>query len=297
MEINNNINLYTYVLTTHAPIYYNLIKSNDFINIKNCNENISEGGIDKLFPPFEPDIFMMRSLFLICKKNNNNIVLDTQIPFIYGNKNESYDLISGTIFANNTSKQKSREKIFEKIKQNNKIDVKILIQILFNISIKNDDDIVKYYEENKQKIDDLYYSHITYSELDFLINYITNTHHVLKLDISLLNFYYYVNRKYVVTISVIANDINPPDNLKYNIYNSIEDFFLVRDINKEYELIINDKYVLVQSLNSYSYSNNDEYIDDNEIEVNYEKNKKYELELKKQYEIELDKNINKIFRR
>ena len=90
--INKNINLYTYIITSYSAAY----NTNQTINIPNIINNMSSNiydlYIDKIFSPLNNDDYCSQGIFLLCKKNNKEIILNTHIPFIYGNNKKYYDV-------------------------------------------------------------------------------------------------------------------------------------------------------------------------------------------------------------
>jgi hypothetical protein len=68
----------------------------------------------------------------------------------------------------------------------------------------------------------------------------------MNINIDIFNFQYHIYRKYIVTISVIADDSKISQNNKYLIYNSLEDFFFNRDENKNYEIDNRNNYILAK---------------------------------------------------
>ena len=259
--IDKNINLYTYILTSHNAIYYNFINTNETLNIKNIinntSINITESYIDKIFPPLNPIHNCFNGLFLLCKKNNNNLIMNTQLPFTYGNNKFYYDINSKHICVDNKPKSTDRLTILKKYNDIIKYptDFISIINILFNKNItKNNFErfYVNFYEQNIEKINDLYNKYLEYTDLNNILNYIITKHHIINIDIDIdiLNFQYKYYRKYVGIISVIADDYKFPQNIKYTIYNSLDDFFQNRQDDKKYKIVKNDNYVLVQNFSN-----------------------------------------------
>lgn len=304
--INKNVNLYTYIITSHTPAYHTFYNTNQTINICNIINNMlthmSDLYIDKIFSPLNYDVDCTRGIFLLCKKNNKEIILNTHIPFIYGNNKKYYDINNGTIYKQNILKQTDRHQLIKKYKDifiNNKIDIDLLtiFKILFNGQSIIDKEYITYYEKYLDKINDMFYKYIQYTDLSNLMDYIIKKHNIINIDMNILNFQYYTYRKYVAMVTIIADDNKIPENITYKIYNSIDDFFEKKHDDKTYKIISNNKYILVEEydvIQNNNIQNDDEYIYDNEIETQYYIDKEYKNKLNMLYDIEKSKNKYKL---
>lgn len=291
--ITRNINLYTYIITTHSAVYYNLLdkhkdnnehpKVNDKMNdlgietilmnhtikanhTKLSHVEISEKQIDKLFPARNPEEFIFRGIFLLARKNNqidtSIIPRNTIFPMIYGNNTEYYDLSKSQIFNNDHLKSVPRIEIMshiyklhsqqplnflesckilfgnpDKNKYNNMNDINNIFNDIFN-----DDNLLQ---------TRLYNEYISYSDLNNVLEYVNSRHHILNIDIDILNFPYHIYKKFIVRISILADDVKPPSNMKWKIFDTLDEFFTIRNLTSEYRIINKKKFILVHEIKEY----------------------------------------------
>lgn len=194
-------------------------------------------------------------------------------------------------------KQIDRHQLVKKYKDifiNNKIDIDLLsiFKILFNEQSIIEKEYITYYEKYLDKLNDMFYKYIQYTDLSNLMDYIIKKHNIVNINMNILNFQYYTYRKYVAMVTIIADDNKIPENNTYKIYNSIDDFFEKKHDDKTYKIISNNKYILVEEydvIQNNNIQNDDEYIYDNEIETQYYIDKEYKNKLNMLYDIEKSK--------